>query len=79
MSLNISKKKANPKAAFHLENRVHFITNSRLAKEPNYRAHLRSRERLGVLFIPLGHHGLPHTACEVHLFAEVQQGSSPKG
>ena len=49
--------------------------HSRLAKESHYRAHLGSRERLGVLVIPLGHHGLPHAAREMHLFAEVQQGT----
>ena len=49
--------------------------HSRLAEELYYRAHLRSGEYLGILFIPLGHHGRPHAAREVHLFTKVLQGA----
>ena len=46
----------------------------RLPQKPNYRSHLRSGERLGILLVALGYHGWPHAAREVHLFAEVAQG-----
>ena len=51
-----------------------YILFLRLAEKLHYRAHLRSGEYLGILFIPLGHHGWPHAAREVHLLAEVAQG-----
>ena len=47
----------------------------RLAEELHYRSHLCSGEHLGFLLIPLGHHGLPHAAREVHLFTKVLQGT----
>ena len=47
----------------------------RFAEELNYRPHLRSGERLGVLLVALGTHRFPHAAREVHLFAKVPQGT----
>ena len=47
----------------------------RLPQKPNYRSHLRSGERLGILLVALGYHGWPHAAREVHLLAEAPQGA----
>ena len=43
---------------------------SRLPQKLDYRSYLCSGEHLGFLLIPLGHHGLPHTARLVHLLTE---------
>ena len=51
-----------------------YPSHSRLTEELDYHSHLRSSERLGVLLVALGYHGLPHAACVVHLAAEVAQG-----
>ena len=47
-----------------------FTHSSRLAEELHYRSYLCSGEHLDFLLIPLGHHGLPHTARLVHLLTE---------
>ena len=47
----------------------------RLAEESDDGAYLCSGEHSGILVIPLGYHGRPHAACEVHLLAEMAQGA----
>ena len=48
---------------------------SRLPQELDDSLHLRSGEDFAIRLIALGYHGLPHAAREVHLLAEVAQGT----